>query len=127
MNYSVESSESNDYSNRNKIQAYISSGVVMTESINKDLVVMTCDGIQRVSDSYSFEGVVIKSDIPNYIVGYKYTFYNNYFNVVDCEMILNTIEKRKSGFSITDFQNKTRVRPRTLQDIRNEKLIDIGI
>lgn len=127
MKYSVQSSESNDYSNRNKVQAYISNGVVMVESINNDLVVMTCDGIQRVSDSYSFEGVVIKSDIPNYIVGQKYKFYNNYFNVVDCEMILKTIEKRKSGFSISDYQNKTRVRPRTIQDIRDEKLIEIGI
>ena len=122
MIYSTPSIESNFYENRNKIQSYISHGVVMVESINNDLLVMTCDGIQRSSDSHSFEGIVIKSDIRNYTVGQKYTFYNNYFNVVECEMIIRTIEKRESGWSINDYKNKTRVRPRTIQDIRNDKL-----
>ena len=102
-------------------------GVVMVESINNDLIVMTCDDIQVYSDSHSFVGIVIKSDIRNYTVGEKYTFYNNYFNVVDCEMIIRTIEKRKSGWSINDYKNKTRVRARTIGDIRNDKLIKIGI
>ena len=127
MKYSEPSIESNFHEHRNKIQSYISHGVVMVESINNDLLVMTCDNIQRYSDSHSFEGIVIKSDISNYKVGQKYTFYNNYFNVVDCEMIISTIEKRKSGWSINDYKNKTRVRPRTIQDIRDEKLIKIGI
>ena len=122
MIYSTSSIESNYYEHSNKIQSYISHGVVMVESINNDLLVMTCDAIQRFSDSHSFEGIVIKSDIRNYTVGEKYTFYNNYFNVVDCEMIISTIEKRESGWSINDYKNKTRVRPRTIQDIRNDKL-----
>ena len=100
MIYSTPSSQSNNYEYSNKIQSYISHGVVMAESINNDLLVMTCDGIQLYSDSHRFEGIVIKSDIRNYTVGQKYTFYNNYFNVVECEMIINPIEKRKSGWSI---------------------------
>ena len=122
MIYSTPSSQSNNYEYSNKIQSYISHGVVMAESINNDLLVMTCDGIQLYSDSHSFEGIVIKSDIRNYTVGQKYTFYNNYFNVVECEMIIRTIEKRESGWSINDYKNKTRVRGRTIQDIRDDKL-----
>ena len=122
MIYSTPSSQSNNYEYSNKIQSYISHGVVMAESINNDLLVMTCDGIQLYSDSHRFEGIVIKSDIRNYTVGQKYTFYNNYFNVVECEMIINPIEKRKSGWSINDYKNKTRVRGRTIQDIRDDKL-----
>ncbi len=127
MKYSTPSNQSNNYEYRNKIQSYISHGVVIVESIDNDLIVMTCYGMQRYLDSYSFEGIVIKSDIPNYTPGQKYTFYNNYFNVVDCEMILNTIEERKSGWSINDYKNKTRVRARTIQDIRDDKLTKIGI
>ena len=127
MKYSVQCNESSDYCNRNKIQAYMSSGVVMVESINGDLLVMTSDGMQRYSCHYSFEGVVVKCDIPGYTVGQKYTFYNNYFNVVDCEMILNPIIKRERGYFSSDYENGTRVRPRTIQDIRDEKLTKIGI
>jgi hypothetical protein len=122
MKYSTPSSESNKTEHCNKTQPYMRYGVVIAESINNDLIVMTCDDIQVYSDSHSFVGIVIKSDIPNYTPGRKYTFYNNYFNVVDCEMIINTIEKRKSGWSINDYKNKTRVRARTIQDIRNDKL-----
>jgi hypothetical protein len=127
MIYSTPSIESNYYDHSNKTQPYMRYGVVMVESINNDLIVMTCDDIQVYSDSHSFVGIVIKSDIPNYTVGRKYTFYNNYFNVVDCEMIVRTIEKRKSGWSTDDYKNKTRVRERTIGDIRNDKLIKIGI
>jgi len=127
MIYSTPSIESNFYEHSNKTQPYMRYGVVMVESINNDLIVMTCDDIQLYSDSHIFVGIVIKSDIPNYTPGQKYTFYNNYFNVVDCEMILNTIEKRKSGWSINDYKNKTRVRGRTIQDIRDDKLTKIGI
>ena len=127
MKYSTPSIESNFYEHSNKTQPYMRYGVVMVESINNDLIVMTCDDIQVYSDSHSFVGIVIKSDIPNYTVGRKYTFYNNYFNVVDCEMIISTIEKRKSGWSTDDYKNKTRVRERTIGDIRNDKLIKIGI
>jgi hypothetical protein len=42
-------------------------------------------------------------------------------------MIINTIEERKSGWSINDYKNKTRVRGRTIQDIRDDKLTKIGI
>jgi hypothetical protein len=127
MIYSTPSIESNFYEHSNKTQPYMRYGVVMVESINNDLIVMTCDDIQVYSDSHSFVGIVIKSDIRNYTVGQKYTFYNNYFNVVDCEMIINTIEKRKSGWFRDDYKNKTRVRERTIGDIRNDKLIKIGI
>jgi hypothetical protein len=127
MIYSTPSIESNFYEHSNKTQPYMRYGVVMVESINNDLIVMTCDDIQVYSDSHSFVGIVIKSDIRNYTVGQKYTFYNNYFNVVDCEMIISTIEKRKSGWSSDDYKNKTRVRERTIGDIRNDKLIKIGI
>lgn len=127
MKYSIHSSESNKTEHCNKTQPYTRYGVVMVESINNDLIVMTCDDIQVYSDSYSFVGIVVKSDIPNYTPGRKYTFYNNYFNVVDCEMILNTIEERKSGWSINDYKNKTRVKGRTIQDIRDDKLTKIGI
>jgi hypothetical protein len=127
MIYSTPSIESNFYEHSNKTQPYMRYGVVMVESINNDLIVMTCDDIQVYSDSHSFVGIVIKSDIRNYTVGQKYTFYNNYFNVVDCEMIISTIEKRKSGWSTDDYKNKTRVRERTIGDIRNDKLIKIGI
>jgi len=127
MIYSTPPIESNFYEHSNKTQPYMRYGVVMVESINNDLIVMTCDDIQVYSDSHSFVGIVIKSDIRNYTVGEKYTFYNNYFNVVDCEMIIRTIEKRKSGWSINDYKNKTRVRARTIGDIRNDKLIKIGI
>ena len=123
MKYSIETY---DYS-RNYIRSYMSHGVVMVESINNDLIVMTCNGLQRYSDDHSFEGIVIKSDITGYTVGHKYTFYNNYFNVVDCEMIINPIIKRERGFSVDDYKNKTRVRPKTIQDIRDEKLTKIGI
>ena len=122
MKYSIHSSESNKTEHCSKIQSYMRHGVVTVESINNDLIVMTCDDLQVYSDNYTFVGIVIKSDIPNYTVGRKYTFYNNYFNVVDCEMIINTIEKRKSGWSREDYKNKTRVRERTIQDIRNDKL-----
>jgi len=127
MIYSTPSIESNYYEHSNKTQPYMRYGVVMVESINYDLIVMTCDDIQVYSDSHSFVGIVIKSDIRNYTVGQKYTFYNNYFNVVDCEMIISTIEKRKSGWFTDDYKNKTRVRERTIGDIRNDKLIKIGI
>jgi ribonucleotide monophosphatase NagD (HAD superfamily) len=127
MIYSTPSIESNYYEHSNKTQPYMRYGVVMVESINNDLIVMTCDDIQVYSDSHSFVGIVIKSDIRNYTVGQKYTFYNNYFNVVDCEMIIRTIEKRKSGWSTDDYKNKTRVRERTIGDIRNDKLTKIGI
>jgi hypothetical protein len=127
MKYSTPSNQSNKTEHCNKTQPYMRYGVIMAESINNDLIVMTCDDIQVYSDSYSFVGIVIKSDIPNYTPGRKYTFYNNYFNVVDCEMILNTIEERKSGWSINDYKNKTRVRARTIQDIRDDKLTKIGI
>jgi hypothetical protein len=127
MKYSTPSIESNFYEHSNKTQPYMRYGVVMVESINNDLIVMTCDDIQVYSDSHSFVGIVIKSDIRNYTVGQKYTFYNNYFNVVDCEMIISTIEKRKSGWSTDDYKNKTRVRERTIGDIRHDKLIKIGI
>lgn len=122
MRYSNQSSESNNYEYCNTIQCYVSHGVVMAESINNDLLVMTCEGIRPYSDSYSFVGIVIKSDIPDYYVGQKYTFYNNYFNVVHCEMEISSIEKRKSGWSIDDYKNKTIVRERTIQDIRDDKL-----
>jgi MinD-like ATPase involved in chromosome partitioning or flagellar assembly len=127
MKYSTPSNQSNKTEHCNKTQPYMRYGVIMAESINNDLIVMTCDDIQVYSDSYSFVGIVIKSDIPNYTPGQKYTFYNNYFNVVDCEMILNTIEERKSGWSINDYKNKTRVRVRTIGDIRDDKLTKIGI
>ncbi len=127
MKYSIHSNQSNKTEHCNKTQPYMRYGVIMAESINNDLIVMTCDDIQVYSDSHSFVGIVIKSDIPNYTPGRKYTFYNNYFNVVDCEMILNTIEERKSGWSINDYKNKTRVRARTIQDIRDDKLTKIGI
>jgi hypothetical protein len=127
MKYSTPSTESSNYEYRNKTQPYMRYGVIMAESINNDLIVMTCDDIQVYSDSHSFVGIVIKSDIPNYTPGRKYTFYNNYFNVVNCEMILNTIEERKSGWSINDYKDKTRVRVRTIQDIRDDKLTKIGI
>jgi hypothetical protein len=42
-------------------------------------------------------------------------------------MIISTIEKRKSGWSTDDYKNKTRVRERTIGDIRHDKLIKIGI
>ena len=100
----------------------MSHGVVTVESKDNNLIVMTCSGIQVYSDNYTFVGIVIKSDIPNYRVGQKYTFYNNYFDVVDCEMIIRTIEKRKSGWSRDDYKDKTRVRARTIQEIRNDKL-----
>jgi len=127
MKYSIYTSESNKTEHCSKIQSYMRHGVVTVESINNDLIVMTCDDLQVYSDNYTFVGIVIKSDIPNYTPGQKYTFYNNYFNVVDFEMILNTIEERKSGWSINDYKNKTRVRGRTIQDIRDDKLTKIGI
>jgi hypothetical protein len=127
MNYSTLSRESYYNEHNNKTQPYMRYGVVIAESINNDLIVMTCDDIQVYSDSHSFVGIVIKSDIPNYIPGRKYTFYNNYFNVVDCEMKISTIEKRKNGWSLDDYKNKTRVRGRTIGDIRNDKLTKLGI
>lgn len=122
MIYSRQSSESSNNEHCNKIQSYMSHGVVTVESKDNNLIVMTCSGIQVYSDNYTFVGIVIKSDIPNYRVGQKYTFYNNYFDVVDCEMIIRTIEKRKSGWSRDDYKDKTRVRARTIQEIRNDKL-----
>jgi hypothetical protein len=46
MIYSTPSIESNFYEHSNKTQPYMRYGVVMVESINNDLIVMTCDDIQ---------------------------------------------------------------------------------
>jgi hypothetical protein len=42
-------------------------------------------------------------------------------------MILNTLEERKSGWSINQYKYNTIVRGRTTQDIRDDKLTKIGI
>lgn len=129
MKYSVQIEDSLKSEWTNNINAYLSgSKVVMVESIDGDLLVMTSNDIKKAQYSYHFDGVVIKSDIPDYSVGEIYNFFSNYFRVVDCEIEVKPIPKRKErGWSINDYKNKTRIKEKTISDIRDDKLTKIGI
>lgn len=129
MKYSQVCKESYNSKYTGTIDAYLSgSRIVMVESIDGDLLVMTSNGIKKAQLSYEFDGVVIKSDIAEYRVGEIYRFNSNYFIVVDCEMEIKPIAKRKDrGWSVNDYKDKTRIKPKTIQDIRDDKLTKIGI
>ena len=129
MKYSVQIEDSLKSEWTNNINVYLSgSKVVMVESIDGDLLVMTSNGIKKAQHSYHFDGVVIKSDIPDYSVGEIYNFFSNYFRVVDCEIEVKPIPKRKErGWSNNDYKNKTRIKEKTISDIRDDKLTKIGI